>query len=57
MKGGEKNVTWDTGEAKRDISHHGHLQSIDVEGADLPIAADVVYEFDKSVEPEDSGDD
>lgn len=33
------------------MSHHGHLECIDVEGSDLPVAADVVDEFDKAVKP------
>lgn len=44
--------------APQDISwtHHRHLESVDVEGADLPVATDIVNKFDETVEPEDSRD-
>lgn len=35
-------------------THHGHLESVDVERTDLPVATDVVNKFDEPVEPEDS---
>lgn len=38
-------------------SHHGHLECVDVEGSDLPVAADIVDEFDKAMKPEHPGDD
>ncbi len=31
------------------LSHHGHLECVDVEGSDLPVAADVVDEFDQAM--------
>lgn len=38
-------------------SYHGDAQSMQVEGVDLPIAANVIDEFDKSVDPEDTSND
>lgn len=33
-------------------THHWHFQSVDVERADLPVAADIVDKFDQTMEPE-----
>lgn len=38
-------------------SHHGDAQSMQVEGVDLPVAANVIDELDKPVDPEDTSDD
>lgn len=37
------------------LSHHGHLERIDVKGSDLPVAANVVNELDETVKPEHPG--
>lgn len=34
---------------EKSLTHHGHLERVDVEGPDLPVAADVVDEFDEAV--------
>lgn len=38
-------------------SHHGDAQSMQVEGVDLPVAANIIDELDKPVDPEDTSDD
>lgn len=38
-------------------SYHGDAQSMQVEGVDLPIAANVIDELDKPVDPEDTSND
>lgn len=38
-------------------AHHGDAQSMQVEGVDLPVAANVIDELDKPVDPEDTSDD
>lgn len=31
------------------LAHHGHLEGVNIEGSDLPVAADIVDEFDKAM--------
>ena len=38
------------------FSHHGHLESVGVEGSDLPVTAHVVDELDEAMQPEHAGD-
>lgn len=38
-------------------SHHGDAQSMQVEGVDLPVAANVIDELDEPVNPEDTSND
>lgn len=38
-------------------SHHGDAQSMQVEGVDLPVAANVIDKLDEPVDPEDTSDD
>lgn len=38
-------------------SHHGDAQSMQIEGVDLPVAANVIDELDKPVDPEDTSND
>lgn len=39
------------------LSHHGDAEGVQVEGVDLPVAANVIDELDEPVDPEDGGDD
>lgn len=34
---------------KKSLTHHSHLERVNVEGPDLPVAANIVDEFDEAV--------